>query len=289
MRLTIYSDVNEFYNSTYNLYMRHEAQNLIPLGNVIMGKEGKDKSGWRDPSNWFMAVVSDDNGALLAALMTPPHNMTLYAKNNAIDEAAVQCLLAGIMDTVVPGVIARKDIAKYFAQTYCSAKGMSYETSMDQRIYELTDVNPDIPDIGKMRLADERDMYFLPYWIEAFNSASDGADNPLMRIPQDAAAYLYRVEQKKLYVLEDDGMPVSIAGMTRELQTVCGVAQVYTPPYLRKKGYATSCVAKLSRIILERGFTKCVLYTDLANPISNSIYQKIGYRPICDSLMLKFV
>jgi predicted GNAT family acetyltransferase len=28
--------------------------------------------------------------------------------------------------------------------------------------------------------------------------------------------------------------------------------------------------------------------TDLANPTSNSIYQKIGYVPICDSVMLKF-
>jgi len=66
------------------------------------------------------------------------------------------------------------------------------------------------------------------------------------------------------------------------------VAFVYTPPYYREKGYATSCVAQISQIALEKGFTKCVLYTDLANPISNSIYQKIGYVPVCDSLMLKF-
>jgi predicted GNAT family acetyltransferase len=74
----------------------------------------------------------------------------------------------------------------------------------------------------------------------------------------------------------------------REMRSVCGVSGVYTPPYFRGKGYASSCVAALSRLILERGFTKCVLYTDLANPTSNSIYQKIGYKPVCDSLEIKF-
>jgi len=47
-------------------------------------------------------------------------------------------------------------------------------------------------------------------------------------------------------------------------------------------------VAQISQMALDKGFDKCVLYTDLLNPTSNSIYQKIGYTPICDSLMLNF-
>lgn len=109
-----------------------------------------------------------------------------------------------------------------------------------------------------------------------------------MSIPQDADPYLYRIASKKLYILEDNGIPVSMAGYTREMQTAIGVAFVYTPPYERGKGYATSIVAQISQLALDKGFIKCVLYTDLANPTSNSIYQKIGYMPICDSLQLKF-
>lgn len=109
-----------------------------------------------------------------------------------------------------------------------------------------------------------------------------------MKIPQDAAHYLHRLAAKKLYILEIDGVPVSMAGYTRVMQTAIGVAFVYTPPYERSKGYATSIVAQLSQMALDKGFTKCVLYTDLANPTSNSIYQKIGYTPVCDSLQLKF-
>jgi len=293
MQFRIYTDIKEFYNATYDLLMCHEAQNLIPLGNIIIGKEGKDKSEWRDSENWLMATVSDDNDIQLVALMTPPHNITLYVKDNKIVEKTVASLISGIVDVSIPGVTARKDMALPFAHAYCSSKGMSYETSMDQCIYELIEVNPEILHIGTIRLAEESDMYFLPYWLEAMNStfknAVEGFDDSTMHIPQELESYLNRIAQKKLFVLEVQGKPVSIAGITREMQTVCGIAPVYTPPYFRRKGYATSCVAKLSQMVLERGFTKCVLYTDLANPTSNSIYQKIGYRPVCDSIMLKFV
>ncbi len=131
-------------------------------------------------------------------------------------------------------------------------------------------------------------MCFFPYWLEAFNAAESYGKTE-MPVPKDEEAiYRYRISAKKLYVLEDDGIPVSMAGYTREMQTAIGVAFVYTPPYYRGKGYASSCVAQISQMALDKGYTKCVLYTDLLNPTSNSIYQKIGYVPICDSLMLKF-
>ncbi|MHA1110922.1 MAG: GNAT family N-acetyltransferase [Promethearchaeota archaeon] len=58
-------------------------------------------------------------------------------------------------------------------------------------------------------------------------------------------------------------------------------------PELRKKGYATECVAKLSKKLLE-DYEYCVLFTDLGNPTSNSIYQKIGYKPVMDVDLYKF-
>ncbi|MNE27539.1 Acetyltransferase (GNAT) family protein [compost metagenome] len=158
---------------------------------------------------------------------------------------------------------------------------------MSQRIYELTAVNPDIQKHGTVRLLDKKDIHFFPYWAEAFYAAGNYGTTE-MSIPQEAAPYLYRIESKKIYILEDNGIPVSMAGFTRVMQTAIGVAFVYTPPYERGKGYATSIVAQISQLALDKGFTKCVLYTDLANPTSNSIYQKIGYMPVCDSLQLQF-
>mgnify|MGYP000847703953 FL=1 len=287
MQFKLYTDVHEFYNDTYDVLMRHESQNIIPLGNIIVGHEGKDKTDWRDPANWLMATVSDANGIQLTALMTPPHNITLYATDNVINLKAINCLIDGIKDYDIPGVITEKNLAECFAKEYTARKGLTYKTTMNQRIYELKAVNPDIKQFGVVRLLDEKDMYFFPYWLEAFNAASTYGKTE-MSIPQDEKLYRYRLSTKKIYVLEVNGIPVSMAGYTRELQTAIGVSFVYTPPYYRGKGYASSCVAQLSQMALDKGFTKCVLYTDLLNPTSNSIYQKIGYTPVCDSLMLKF-
>jgi len=287
MQFKLYTDVHEFYNDTYDVLMRHEAQNIILLGNIIVGHEGKDKTDWRDPANWLMATVSDAKGIQLTALMTPPHNITLYATDNVINLKAINCLIDGIKDYDIPGVMTEKNLAEYFAKEYTARKGLTYKTTMNQRIYELKAVNPDIKQFGTVRLLEEKDMYFFPYWLEAFNAASTYGKTE-MSIPQDEKLYRYRLSTKKIYILEVNGIPVSMAGYTRELQTAIGVSFVYTPPYYRGKGYASSCVTQLSQMALDKGFTKCVLYTDLLNPTSNSIYQKIGYTPVCDSLMLKF-
>ena len=40
--------------------------------------------------------------------------------------------------------------------------------------------------------------------------------------------------------------------------------------------------AALTQQLLDGGRRFCFLFTDLANPTSNSIYQRIGYRPVSD-------
>jgi hypothetical protein len=41
-------------------------------------------------------------------------------------------------------------------------------------------------------------------------------------------------------------------------------------------------------VALDRGKRFCFLYTDLANPTSNAIYMRLGYRPVCDSREIAF-
>ncbi len=288
MHFQQYDDIHRFYRDVFPVLLRHEAQNVIPLGNVILAHEGRDKTGWRDPAHWLMATVTDGAEIVLTAVMTPPFNLTLYATDNHAAEEAITCLLAGILkaNIALPGVTTEQGLATRFAKAYTTATGLHTEVQINQRIYELTQVNPGIAASGCLRPAKESDMAFLPFWLEGFQTDCFAT---AMRVQSDAEVYRYHIASGKLFVLEADGMPVSMAKINRELVTLCGVGYVYTPPYLRGKGYATACVAALSRLILARGFARCVLYTDLANPTSNSIYQKIGYTPICDSQQLLFL
>jgi predicted GNAT family acetyltransferase len=95
-------------------------------------------------------------------------------------------------------------------------------------------------------------------------------------------------------VWEDGGEPVSLAGWGGATPNGIRVGPVYTPPELRGRGYATALTAELSRRLLdgrlfEGGRRFCFLYTDLANPTSNAIYERIGYRRVAESAEIVFV
>ncbi|MGH3665901.1 MAG: GNAT family N-acetyltransferase [Egibacteraceae bacterium] len=62
---------------------------------------------------------------------------------------------------------------------------------------------------------------------------------------------------------------------------------VYTPPQLRGSGYANGCVAALS-IDMLRDRRWCFLHTDRANPTTNAIYGRLGYRPVSDAGRYRF-
>jgi uncharacterized protein len=80
---------------------------------------------------------------------------------------------------------------------------------------------------------------------------------------------------------------VSMAAHTTALEGVVRIAAVYTPPELRKRGYAGACVGRLSAQLRDKGY-QCMLYTDLGNPISNSIYRRLGYEAVSEILRYEF-
>jgi predicted GNAT family acetyltransferase len=75
----------------------------------------------------------------------------------------------------------------------------------------------------------------------------------------------------------------------RKTKNTVSIGAVYTAPAHRKNSYASGLVAALSQKMLDTGFQKCVLVTDLANATSNKIYQNIGYKAFCDIHHLEFV
>ena len=87
--------------------------------------------------------------------------------------------------------------------------------------------------------------------------------------------------------LWDDGQTMSMAVGREPVAGVVRVSGGYTPPEFRRHGYAAACVQGLSESIREAGY-RCILYTDLGNPASNSIYRRIGYRAIAEALRYRF-
>ncbi|GHU83169.1 hypothetical protein FACS1894196_2610 [Clostridia bacterium] len=289
MQCNRYTDPKAFYRDTFPILMRHEAQNTLPLGNVVLGNNGGEAEGWRDTRRWFMATVTGaDGGILLSAIMTPPFNITMYETDNLASDAAVGCLCEYLVgeNIAVPGVTSESALAERFARAYTDKKGMAYQACKNLRIYTLEAVNERIPPVGPIRRAEKKDLCFLPYWRRAFQDdcalGEGGFDDAVFAMERE-------IKNGTLYLLMDGGMPVSMASVTREVVNGRCVGMVYTPPYFREKGYASACVAQVSETVLESGYRYVSLFTDLANPTSNSIYQKIGYRAVCDYDEVEFV
>jgi len=148
------------------------------------------------------------------------------------------------------------------------------------RIYQLDAVNEDVTKpTGSFRKATAEDMKYMGEWYFAF-SIECGVDHgkTIRDFTNKALEY---INDDKCYVW-DDGGAVATAAIGRRTKNSASVSMVYTPNHFRGKGYATACVTVLSRKLLEDGFSYSSLFTDLSNPTSNNIYQKIGYYPVCD-------
>lgn len=92
------------------------------------------------------------------------------------------------------------------------------------------------------------------------------------------------IESKSLFFwINEKGEKSSLAGINGRTQNGYRIALVFTPKELRSKGYATKLVAMLCKHLFEEKNMKFLcLNTDLSNPISNSIYSKIGFKKALD-------
>jgi predicted GNAT family acetyltransferase len=144
---------------------------------------------------------------------------------------------------------------------------------------EAVNIPPGIP--GRLRLANNGDASALRGWANQFFAESGATASRSDEIGP-------RIEAGLLVVWEVDGAVVSMAATTVAQGGVSRVHLVYTPAEYRRRGFASACVATLTARELATPGRTCMLYTDLANPTSNGIYQRVGYRRIGDAVQLGF-
>lgn len=172
------------------------------------------------------------------------------------------------------GVVGETSIAEAFAKMYHSGEVIRKVMIT----HELTGIKTLTRSSGSFETASMDDIELLTDWYVAFND--EVHSRPRLSREETKKNLTVRVEAGNVFLWRDDGKLVSIAAIVRKTPNSAIIGIVYTPPELRGKGYASSVVSKLTEHILSNGFTKCGLFTEADNPISNSIYRKIGYEPI---------
>ena len=226
----------------------------------------------------FACTLDEGDAITAAALRTPPHGFVLASWATGAAAAIARALREAGHEPDAPSVIGTAKDAEAFARAWTPEPKLE----MAQRIYAVREVVAmNMPPKGELRVATQADLDTIaPWYVELM----DEAENVTIDLETARSLVKRRIAKGTLFVW-DVGAPVSLVGLARETFTGIAVNSVFTPPKLRRNGYATAAVEAISRRAIEGGRAFCCLYTDATNPTSNVIYQRVGYRFVCESAL----
>jgi len=173
--------------------------------------------------------------------------------------------------------------ADRFAQCWQSRTGAAANTGMRTRLYRLGTLTPPAAPPGRARAARASDRELVLRWRVAFLREIGIPSNGVVATVDDQLAC------GAVTLWEVDGAPVSMAARSCTESGMVRIQGVYTPPELRGRGYAGATTTAVTRAALAAGTGEIVLVTDLSNPTSNALYQRLGYRPVEDRTVMEFV
>jgi uncharacterized protein len=283
MDVVRFKHADDFLNAVRPLLLADVARNNLVLGIVGTLVDHPDVY-----PRFHLWSAERDGVVVGAALMTEPYNVALA---EAADAAAVDALADAVVEdrVHVPGVVGNEPWVDRFAGRWCTATGAGTTQVMAQGVYALTSVRTVATAPGLARPATGGDRTVLASWLREFaEEALADADRDPGLVDRMLDLRLGRSDDAGLWLWEVDGTPVSVSGYTELFAGGARIGPVYTPPAQRRRGFATSLVAALSRWLLAKGNEGCFLYTDLSNPTSNRIYADIGYASVCRSKELSF-
>ena len=229
------------------------------------------------PDNAWLTVEEDGSRVAGLVMHTPPHNMFLSRMpHDAAFALAHDVAQSGRKPTGVNGAI---DATTAFARAWEETTGQRSVVVRETRMYRLDELR--MPSaVGQAdRAQSSQDLSLVATWLAAFH------DEAQSHAPVEdwMAMAQRRMNAGEFHLWHVDGTPVALAGVSRAVAGVARVGPVYTPPMARGNGYGSAVTAAATSAALSEGAQHVVLYTDLANPTSNSIYQNIGYQPDHDA------
>jgi uncharacterized protein len=279
VELRRYDDVDAFLGVATPFLLEREAEHNLIFG--VASTLRDDPGQYTGPP--YLATVQDGDRVVMAALRTPPFSLIL---SEAEDRSAIGLVARDSVESDLERVQGPVDVVREFVATRQSLGGPAAERVLGERIYRLTRVIPPRPVGGFMRLISGSDRDLVVQWIHQFMlEALDEDDRPSA---EQSADRWVSGRGGSLYLWEADGAVVSLAGVRGPTPRGIRVGPVYTPPEARGRGYASALVAAASQAQLDSGRTFVFLFTNIANPTANRIYQSIGYEPVRDIDVYEF-
>jgi predicted GNAT family acetyltransferase len=273
MDLTRCATAQEFLDATYDVRAAE------PLRTNVFGSvAGSVATGLRNYDAYFWWLLHDEDRLAGFAMRTVPHGLLI----GPMSVGAAEVLGSGVArdDAELPSVTGSSELVTSFLGGL-AAGGVTRASHAGRTdvLYAIDELNEPTVD-GAARLATKDDLDLVMKWGRAFHDE--------LEIPtQSDQSVRPRLDAGAFFLWTVDGTPVSMAGHAEPVASpgaiVARVGPVYTPAHERGHGYAAGATAAVTRELMVSGH-RVMLFADAANPISNGVYQRLGYYR-CDEVV----
>jgi GNAT superfamily N-acetyltransferase len=229
------------------------------------GREAPVFGAWRDPGGVVAGVL----------LQTPPHPV-LFGEVPLPTAAEAAEVFAG---RSLPGVNLPASQIDHFVVPWLTRTGTTADIYMRSRLYRLSTLES--PD-GSTRPGEAADRSLLLRWVRDFLADIGESVQDVEAVVDEALA------DGTVTLGLAAGTPVSMVMRTVPTAGVVRIRYVFTPADLRGRGYGGAATAAACVAAQEDGASEVVLFTDLDNPTSNGLYQRLGFRPVQDRTVVTF-
>lgn len=277
MRIQLHDDVTTFVPLARRFYEADPVRHTLALTSL----EGV-RTGTNPPA--LMVSLHRDGDVTGVALRVEGRSVVVSGLPvvcvTAVDAAAAA------VDPAPSGVVGPVAQARAYAAAVAARTGAQAEVAMRHRLFQLVSLRCSAGVAGHARRAEHGDVELLARWETEFTGealppapATDPRPGLRDAIARGAGIHLWEV----------DGVPVAYASARVPIAGMSRIGPVYTPKAQRGRGYGTAVTAAATAWALDAGARDVVLFTDLANPVSNAVYPRIGYRPVEDVVEMRFV
>lgn len=242
---------------------------------------------------WFASAHAADGAVVGVAMRTtpaPPHQAHVLMADRPTAEALADLLVD--RGEVVTATNGAQEPARAFLDRVAARTGGRVAVARPTRLFELgTLAPPPSPPVGAPRPVRPDELDLACRWFADFVTDADrqaGRTGPPRIPPPPRDAVERRVRAGKLWWWEVDAAPVSLVGQVGPALDVARLGPVFTPAEHRGRGYAGALVAHASARLRDAGNRVC-LFTDLENPVSNALYERLGYEKVVDMAELRIV
>lgn len=270
MDVTLHRSLDAFRAAAQPLYLRDPVIATVEL--TVLGQH-------MAADGLLLLTVSDAGQLVGAAIQTPPYPLLC----SGLAEPGVVAIVVDELARHCPGLTAVRGIrsvAMQFAHLWQSTTGRTGTMTTEERFYRLGTLRHPVgmPGAHRVVTAADDDIVNL-WWYDFYDEALGGP--PPVGPPADDPVVMWSVQ----------GAAVSMARVhppAPNTGAVSRIGPVYTPAQHRGRGYGSAVTAAAAVWARQLGAAEVVLFTDLANPVPNAIYQRIGFESIVDWARIDF-